>query len=296
MTGRLRCIIFGMAQKRIAIVTDSTCDIPQSLIDQYGIIVQPHVVVWGDEQLRDRVDIQAGAFYRRLVSDPVMPTTSQATVADFAGTYRRAVEQGADEIVAVIVSGALSGAIQSAAQAKEFVDVPVHIHDSRGATMGLGWQVLAAARARDAGGSVEAMIAAAEAARKRMQLFILLDTLEYIYRGGRIGNASRLVGTMLNVKPMITLDHESGIVEPLGFAMTRRRGLDLLVQKFFSCMEPGRMVHVAVLHGDAEAEAAALEQRVREEYHPAELVTTITCPILGIHTGPRAVALCGYSE
>lgn len=296
MTGRLRCIIFGMAPKQIGIVTDSTCDIPQALIDQYGIIVQAHVVVWGAEQLRDRVDIQPDAFYRRLVSDPVMPTTSQATIADFAGAYRRAVEQGADEIVAVIVSGALSGAIQSATQAKEFVDVPVRIYDSRGATMGLGWQVLAAARARDAGGGAEEIIAAAEAARKRMHLFILLDTLEYVYRGGRIGNASRLVGTMLNVKPMIELDHESGIVEPMGLAMTRRRGLDTLVQKFFACMEPGRPTHVAVLHGDAEADAQALEHRVREEYHPAELVTTITCPILGIHTGPRAIALCGYSE
>ena len=285
-----------MSQRRTAIVTDSTCDIPQALVDQYGIIVQAHVVVWGDEQLRDRIDIQPQAFYRRLVSDPVMPTTSQATIADFAGAYQKAVERGADEILAVIVSSALSGAIQSAQHAVEFVDVPVHIHDSRGATMGLGWQVLAAARARVAGGSVQEMIAAADAARKRMQLFILLDTLEYVYRGGRIGNASRLVGTMLNVKPMIELDHQTGVVEPLGLAMTRRRGLDTLVQKFFSCMEPGRPVHVAVLHGDAEADAMALEQRVREEYQPAEMVTTITCPILGIHTGPRAIALCGYSE
>ena len=129
-----------------------------------------------------------------------------------------------------------------------------------------------------------------------MQLYIGLDTLDYVHRGGRIGNARRLLGTMLNIKPLIQVEHEKGTVEPAGRAMTRQKGIDLLYRSFFAKMEPCRSMHIAVLHGDAAADAAVLLNRVQQEFHPAELVTNITCPTIGINTGPRALALCGYSE
>lgn len=285
----------GMAHE-IALVTDSTCDIPAELLEQYQIIVQPHVIIWGQEQFRDRVDLSPEDFYRRLESSSIHPTTSQATIHDFAGTFRAACEQGAREIVAVIVSGALSGAMQSVMNAAKETPVPVHIHDSRQASMGLGWQVLAAARARAAGGGADEMLAAAEQARQKMRLLICLDTLEYLYRGGRIGNARRLIGAMLNIKPLITIDHDSGVVEPVGAAVTRKRGIDQVLNQFFSKIDPDRPLRVAVLHGDAAADAKRLIDHIRDTYHPVELLTNITTPTLGIHTGPRAVALAGYSE
>ena len=285
-----------MGAKRIEIITDSTCDIPQPLLDQYSIIVQPHVLIWGDQQYRDRVDIMPEEFYRRLSTAEMMPTTSQASAQDFAGVFQRACERGAEAVVAVLVNSGFSGAIQSARKAAQSARIPVFVHDSRGATMSLGWQVLAAARAREAGGDVADMLAAAEKVRKKVQLYICLDTLEYVYRGGRIGNARRLVGTMLNIKPLIYVDHEAGVVEPGGMAMTRRKGIDLLYQKFFSQLDTRRPMHIAVLHGDATRDAAALADKVRQEHSPAELLTNITCPTLGIHTGPQAIALCGYAE
>jgi DegV family protein with EDD domain len=285
-----------MAAKRIEIITDSTCDIPPALIEKYSIIVQPHVLIWGEQQYRDRVDLQPEEFYRRLSKDTVLPTTSQASVQDFATVYERARERGVDAVVAIVVSGALSGAVQSARSAAEEAKLPVHVHDSRGATMSLGWQVLAAARAREAGGDVADMLAAAERVRERVQLYICLDTLEYLYRGGRIGNARRLVGTMLNIKPLIYINHELGIVEAGGMAMTRRKSLETLYSKYFSLMDVTRPLHIAVLHGDASQDAAEMFDRVQREYHPVELLTNITGPALGIHTGPLAIALCGYSE
>ena len=285
----------GMTED-IALVTDSTCDVPAELLEQYNIIVQPHVIIWGQEQFRDRVDLLPEDFYRRLGSSTIHPTTSQATIHDFAGTFRAACQQGAREIVAIIVSGALSGAMQSVINAAKETPVPVHIHDSRQASMGLGWQVLAAARARAAGGGAAEMLAAADQVRQKMQLIIYLDTLEYLYRGGRIGNARRMIGAMLNIKPLIAVDHDSGLVEPVGAAITRKRGIDQVLHQFFAKVDPARPLRVAVLHGDAAPDAERLLEHIRENYHPVELLTNITTPTLGIHTGPRAVALAGYSE
>jgi DegV family protein with EDD domain len=162
--------------------------------------------------------------------------------------------------------------------------------------MSLGWQVLAAARAREAGGDVADLLAAVERVRQRVQLQICLDTLEYVYRGGRIGNARRLAGAMLNIKPLIYVNHEVGIVEAGGMAMTRRKSLEMLYNKFFSLLDVSRPLRVAVMHGDADQDAAEMYDRVYREHHPVELLTNITGPALGINTGPQTVALCGYSE
>jgi DegV family protein with EDD domain len=288
-------IIFVMVPKRIDIITDSTCDIPPALIEQYSIVVQPHVLIWGGRQYRDRVDLQPEEFYRRLRTESSLPTTSQASVQDFAAIFQLARERGADEVVALVVSGALSGAVQSARKAAEEAAFPVHVHDSRGATMSLGWQVLAAARAREAGGDAVDMLAAAEQVRHRLQLYFYLDTLDYVFRGGRLGRASRLVGAMLNIKPLLYLNHEQGIVEAGGMAISRRKGLEMMYSKFFAHLDTDRPMHITVMHGDAAQDAAEMFGRIQHEYHPLELLANITCPAIGIHTGPLAIGLCGYS-
>jgi DegV family protein with EDD domain len=162
--------------------------------------------------------------------------------------------------------------------------------------MGLGWQVLAAARAREAGGDVADILAAVEAMRQRVKLYISLDTLEYLYRGGRIGNARRLVGAMLNIKPMVYVDPLTGMTESFGVAMTRHKGIDQLFTHFFEQLDTSHPLHVAVLHGNAPEDARELCERINAQYHPAELLTNITCPILGLNTGPKALALSGYCE
>lgn len=140
------------------------------------------------------------------------------------------------------------------------------------------------------------MPAAAEKVRRAMQLYISLDTLEYLYRGGRIGNARRLVGAMLNIKPLICVEHGPGVVEASGMAMTRSKSIELRYRKFFSLLNTSRPLRIAVLHGDAAQDAQELIERVGRDFKPVELLTNITCPAIGINTGPSALALCGYAE
>ncbi|MFW6115652.1 MAG: DegV family protein [Chloroflexota bacterium] len=285
-----------MNDHRVALITDSTCDIPPHLIEEYGIIVVPLYVIWSDKTFRDRVDIQPQAFYRRLTEDPEYPTTSHPAPDGFLVTYQEALQAGAEEVVAITLSSELSGAFDAAQQAAAAIDKPVHVFDSKGTTMGLGWQVLAAARAREAGGDAAAMIEAADEVRKRVILEVSLNTLEYLHKGGRIGGATRFIGSLLDIKPLVYVDHETGRVEAGARVRTRKRGLDTLYRRFFEQVDTDREMHIAVMHGDAPEDAERIADRIRREHSPAELLVAITGPVLGVHTGPRAIALGGYAE
>jgi DegV family protein with EDD domain len=297
-----------MNQHHVALITDSTCDIPRNLIEEYDITVVPLHVIWGNETFRDRIDLQPQAFYRRLAGDPEYPTTAHPTPEGFLETYQTAVEAGATEIVVITLSSELSGAFGAASKAGTMIETPVHVIDSKGTTMSLGWQVLAAARARQADGDpataseqAQVMIRTADEVRRRVALYVSLDTLEYLHKGGRIGGAAKFVGSLLNVKPLIYVDHETGRVEAGGLVRTRKRGLDTLYRRFFEELgaqdaSPAAKMHIAVMHGDAPQDAQRIIARVEREHPLAELLTDITGPVLGVHTGPRAIALCGYVE
>jgi DegV family protein with EDD domain len=281
---------------KIALLTDSTCDIPPALIEQYQIGVLPYVLAWNGVEYRDRVTLQPEEFYRRLQVEPNLPTHAQVSPAEFAQLFGQARREGAEALMIILVNSAFSGSVNSARQAAAETNFAVHVHDALSTSMGMGWQVLAAARAREAGAGLPAMIAAAEAVRSKVQVYACLDTLEYVYRGGRIGNAKRLVGAMLHVKPVLTIDHQTGLVEPAGIALAHRRGVELMCRRFFEKIDTARPMHIAVMHGDLESEALRLKERIDALFNPVELFTHITGPVLGVNTGPRAIALCGYSE
>ena len=281
---------------RVALITDSTCDIPQMMINQYGISVIPLGVVWGNELLHDRVDLTPEEFYWRLEKDPIWPTSTLPSPADFENIYREAIENGAKEIVVMTVSSAMSGTFHLAEQVGKNMDVPVHVVDSKGPTMSLGWQVLAAARIREMGGNAAKMIEAAASVREKLVQIVCLDTLEYLHRGGRIGNAARFFGSLLDIKPLVKIYHKTGLVEFCGQARTRKKSIESLVSHFFEQLSPEKPKRIAVLHGGALSDAQALADRIKKEYNPLELLVNITGPVLGIHTGPRALALCGYAE
>lgn len=285
-----------MSGYKVALITDSTSDIPEGLIDRYDIVIIPLHVIWGGETYRDGVDIQPAAFYRRLVEDFGYPTTSHPTPEGFLSSFREALDSDAEEIVVITLSKALSGAFEAARQAATAIEEDVHVVDSKGTTMSLGWQVLAAARARKAGGDAAAIIEAAADVRDRVVLEVSLDTLEYLHKGGRIGGAARLVGSLLNIKPLVYVDHETGRVEAGARVRTRRRGLETLYRRFFEQLDTEQRLHVAVMHGDAPEDAEKIADRIRREYSPTELLVGITGPVLGVHTGPGAIALAGYTE
>jgi len=277
----------------VALLTDSACDIPRPLLDRYRIIVVPLYVIWGDEELHDGQDIDSPTFYARLARDPVHPKTSQPTPTDFA----RAVERtGADQALIITLTSALSGTYDAAVQARDMVDRPVHVVDSRSLSMGLGWQLLAAARERERGASLEAMVAAAERVRDRLSLFLTVDTLEYLHRGGRIGTAAKLLASAVQLKPILELDHTTGVLEPVGKVRTRRKALANVVEQAFRRVDVTRPLRAAVLHADAPEDAQALTEEIERRCCPLELVTAPITPALGVHGGPGAVGICAYNE
>jgi DegV family protein with EDD domain len=280
----------------IEIITDSTCDVPEELVKEQNIQIIPHLIIWGEEQFHDRVDLSPNAFYERLTTDSRRPTSSQASIQDFKNAFEAAEARGASEIIMLTVSSAMSGAYQCALNAAKLVKIPVSVVDSKGPTMTLGWQTLAAARARNAGASVAEILAELEKIRSRMVQFVCMDTIEYLQHGGRIGNAIKWVGGLLQVKPLVSINHQSGLVEPVFLARTHHLVVDMMYKKFFQQIGEKTKLHIAVLHGNVEEEACALAERIRQEFNPAEVLVNITGPVLGINTGPGALALCGYSE
>ena len=267
-----------MVKNSIALMADSTCDIPEHLLQLYGVTIIPALLIWGDQTFRDRVDISPQTFYERIEKDPVMPTTTLPSPVEFEKTYKDAIAQGAKEIILFTVSAAMSGTYQAARQIGERMEVPVHVIDSKGPTMSLGWQVLAAARMREMGASVKEMMAAADKVREKLVQIVCLNTLEYLHRGGRIGNATKFIGTLLDIKPLVQINHRTGLVEPSGQARTRKKSIEVLIERFFEQIQTGRPMHIAVLHGNALQEAQAIAERIRETYNPVELLINITGP------------------
>ena len=281
---------------KIALLTDSTCDIPQEFLDKYDIKVVPLTIIWGGEQFQDGVNLTATDFYKRLETDLSLPTTSQPTPQQMVLAYEAAKNNGAEEVLIITISSAMSGTHESAKAAAAMVDLPVKVMDSKANSMSLGWQVLAAARARESGGDLQAMIDAADQARSTMVYIITLDTLEYLHKGGRIGGASHFIGNFLNLKPQISVDHNSGEVAGGRRSRTRKKALNDLFVDFFDQVDREKPLRIAVLHNAALEEAKTLTEKIKSEINPAEIIISIVSPVLGVHTGPRAVAICGYTE
>jgi DegV family protein with EDD domain len=281
---------------RIALVTDSTCDIPAEWIEQYQIAVVPLTIIFGSQAYLDGVEMLAAEFYQRLSEGNQHPGTSQPSPAAFLKAYGQAADCGAEEILVITISSAMSGTIESARRAAQEFNLPVHIMDGKNNSMGLGWQVVAAARARENGGGLEAMQAAARQVQEDMVYYVSLDTIEYLSRGGRISEAARFLNSILHIKPLIYVRPDTGTVGASFPSRSRKSALEDLYKEFFKHIERARPLHITVLHNAALPEAQALAERVQRDYSPKEMFISIVSPVLGVHTGPRAIALCGYTE
>ena len=272
-----------------AIVTDSTAYIPQDLIDKFDIKVAPQVLIWGETSYLDGVDIQPEEFYQRLQESDVHPTTSQATVASFHSIFEPIVAQGTP-ILTIVISEKLSGTLQSAKQAKEmFPDATIALIDSRSTAMAMGFQVLAVARARQSGASFEEAIEIARRAREHTGVFFVVDTLEYLHRGGRIGGASKLFGTALNIKPLLHID--DGRVESFEKVRTKSKAIDRMLEVVEEKLKGQGIVRIAALHVAAESEAAEVLEKAKERFHPSEAMIAVVSPVVGNHAGPGTVGI-----
>lgn len=273
----------------IAIVTDSLASMPKDIIAQYDIKVAPQVLIWGEETYLDQVDITPTEFYARLANAEIMPTSSQATLASFREIYEPLVEQG-KKILTIVASSKLTQTINSAQQAKAmFPDATIEIVDTLDCAMSQGWQVLAVARALEQGASFDALVELAKKAKQYTGVIFVVDTLEFLHRGGRIGGASRLLGTALNIKPLLEL--QEGSVEPLEKVRTRIKAL----QRFMDIIEEriaGRTpLRISPLHVNAEEEALQVLDRAVERFNPDEAFISEASPVVGVHTGPGTVGI-----
>ena len=273
----------------IAVVTDSTAYIPPELVEKYAIRVAPQISIWGEESYLDGVDMFPAEFYERLKASKEIPTTSQATVASFHKIFEPLVAEG-KQIVAVLVSEKLSGTLQSAQQAKAmFPEATIALVDSKSAAMELGFQALAVARAVDAGKSFQDVVELAERAKQYTGVFFVVDTLEYLHRGGRIGGAARLFGTAINLKPILHV--QDGRVESFERVRTKTKAFARLLDIVQERVEGKPNIRLATLHAAAEADARGLLEEASRRLNPIETIVSEVSPAVGTHVGPGTVGL-----
>lgn len=274
----------------IKIVTDSACDLPPDLEEKYDIAVVPLSVRFGAEEFTDRRDLTPGQFWERVKASPVLPETAAPAPGAFRAAFDAAADAGCEGIVCINLSSDLSATMQSAQQAaNDFDRVPVRIVDSRSLTMGQGLMCIAAAEAALAGGSLDEVEAVVEDRKGRVKVFAALDTLENLKKGGRVGGAQAMLGSMLSIKPIIAVS--SGKVESESKQRTRSRSLKYLADKVHSF---GEIEQLAVMHGDAPDVEEFLA--LLGEFYPREaIIVGDLGAVIGTHGGPRTMGVTFFT-
>lgn len=280
---------------RFVVVTDSTANLPPELVSEYDIPMIPLTVHWGEETYLDGVTLDTPTFYKWLQERRVFPTTSQPSPGAFMEFFQSVAEKyQTTSIMGIFISAELSGTLASAIQAKaDLPNLHIELIDSRSTSMGLGMQVLAAARAAREGQSLEAGVEQVLRVRDNMYIIFAVDTLEYLHRGGRIGGAARLVGTALNLKPVLHL--EEGKVMPLEKVRMRRKSLQRVVEIVKERVDGQHLAEMAVIHSQAGSDADLVEGWLRETFAPEVMYNTILTPVVGTHVGPGTIGVVFYT-
>ena len=271
----------------IRIVTDSACDLPPALAEQNDIDIVPLTIRFGAEELVDRRDLTPKEFWARVATSPVLPETAAPSPGAFETAFRRAADLGADGVVCVNLSGELSATCQSARVAAESLadTIPVRVVDSKSLTMGQGMMALAAAEAAAAGKGIDDVVGVVTDMIPRQRTYAALDTLENLKKGGRIGGAQAMLGTMLSIKPIIEV--RDGAVHPESKQRTRSKSLRYLVDKV---KEHPRIEHLAVMHGDAPDIDEFLDM-LGEVTEGVRMTVGDVGAVIGTHGGPRIVGV-----
>jgi DegV family protein with EDD domain len=265
----------------IAIVTDSTSDLPTDWVERHDITVVPLVVIIDGTPFEDGAFTQA-EYFERMSELPDLPTTSQPPVGAFAEVYERVLER-ASSIVSVHISSKLSGTLQSAVEAARQFGDRVSVFDSLNLSGGLGFVTMAAAKAASAGESLKDVMGAAERMRERVRLIVGFDDLTNLERGGRIGKVAKLAGTMLNVKPIIEV--VDGVFEPLARARGTQAQLRRMLEKVAEEVGEKTGGRFIVLHAMAADRAASLRGEIEQRFSPEEIVVQEAGTVISTHTG-----------
>jgi len=275
---------------KIKFVTDSTADIPAEIRTALGIEMVPLKVHFGEETYLDSVTIQSDEFYRKLAAAPALPTTSQPSPMDFLETYKKLALEPDVSIISIHLSSTFSGTYQSAMLAKSLLEekVDITIIDSRTATYGIGLLVVAAAEAARNGSSKEEILELVGRLRAETSLYFLVDTLEYLQKGGRIGKAAAVFGSLLNIKPILSIDEDGEVAsvdKVRGQKKAMARIIELLKEKHAG------PVKVTVAHASSPENAEELSALIREHFQVDSLDYTSIGPVIGTHVGGGTIGV-----
>lgn len=274
---------------KVVLVTDSTAYMPQELIDRYKIRVAPQVLIWGKESFLDGVDMLPDEFYQRLKTAKVMPSTGQVTPQTMLEIFGPILEAG-DQVLGIFIGTKLSGTVASANMAREeLTKEKIEVIDSTTTSMAMGFQVLAAARAVETGANLKE---AAEVARQTIDhtgVAFTVDTLEFLQRGGRIGAATRYLGSALNLKPILEI--RGGQVEPVDRVRAKSKAVDRMLEIVEERIAGRTPVRLSTIHVLAEEEAIIVQEKAAARFHPVESYMAIVSPVVGTHAGPGTVGL-----
>jgi DegV family protein with EDD domain len=282
------------SQRRVAVVTDSTAYIPQELVDAHDIHVVPLHLMMGENTWLDGVEIDPPAFYEKLRVSPDFPSTSQPNVAAFQELFLE-LSKDHEGIVAVLISSELSGTVASATgAAANLPDLAIEVIDSQATAMMLGFPVLEAAKVAAAGGDLQAVTDRAKEIAAKSHIYFVVDTLEYLHRGGRIGGAAKLLGSALNLKPILELS--DGKVTPVTKVRTQRKALAKTYDLLREQIAEGDKVHMSVLNVAALEAAERFRDELVARFDPVEITMTEASPAIGAHVGPGTVGVSFYVE
>lgn len=277
----------------VRVFTDSTADIPKELAEKNNISVVPLKVFINGQSYLDGVTLDSTRFYQLLSESTDLPVTSQPSPMDFADAFKKAIREGATEIISLQLSSALSGTYQSAMLAKsmledQYPNVTISVIDSKTATYCLGMMVVTVARAAAAGKSLAELEQIAQEVRDTQLLVAIVDTLEYLQKGGRIGKASAFLGSILNIKPIISVNVEGEV-----FGTDKSRGTNKAITRIFELMEEkaplGSAVSIAIVHSQRVEQAEEWLEKLKTLYDVREGVVVELGPVVGTHAGPGAL-------
>ncbi len=278
---------------KLGIVTDSTCDLPQFLVEQYELEVVPCIlVIDGQEYVDDGQSFSRAEFYRRLPSFQTQPTTSAPSLGDFSARYESLLSRGCEQILSIHAAGALTSILNVARQAAQDFPNRITCADSTSLSLGVGFQVLAAAEAAELG--LEAALAAVESARKRLRVYAALDTVEYLRRSGRVPATVALLGSLLSIKPLIEL--ASGEVRAIGAVRTTSQANERMTRFLLG---EGPLERLAVLHTSAEPRAREFLNGMMERANrsmPRDLLMLNVTTIIGTHIGPNGLGFASVRK
>jgi DegV family protein with EDD domain len=278
---------------RIAILTDSSANLPVDMVERYHINVMPLKIQWGEETFRDGVDLTTQEFYKRLEAHSTIPTTSQLSTNEFLQAFDELAPR-CDGIVAVLISSGISGTVASAqAAAAQFSKVPVEVVDSLATTGGLALIVLAAAHAAEQDYSLAEIAQTARDAAQKLHTYFVVDTLKYLQKGGRIGGASRYLGTVLGIKPLLCLDKE-GKIDAFERIRTKRKAVARLIE-LAEEKAGSQAVHVGIFHANVAGEAAELQKQLVDSINCKNIYIFELSPVIGAHVGAGTIGLSLYS-